>query len=391
VPAPLRSLLACILLSGVLGTVHAWSLFIEPYEEELGVGRGTVSAAYSLALVALTLAVLGSHGLFRRLAPTMIAAASSGGSVAGLLLAAGADSLPVLLFGYGLLFGAANGMGYAFSLQHASEANPGRRGLSLGLVTAAYALGAALAGLGLGPRIEAVGASGALRSMAFVLGTAGLLATCLLLGTPRATLVSPGLPDVPARLPIRWLWLAYGLAVLAGLTAIGHAAAIVEDFGGSARLASSTVAVAGLASACGGVWVAVTVDRSGMRGFLVGLPLLSLVALAVTALARTGTMSLLGLSVVALAYGAVIAVYPVAVVRAFGQDRYPSAYGRVFSAWGLAGLVGPLGAGVLYDATGGYRFPLLVAAVAAGISSAVAGRTPQGWRPRGSDKTGRPG
>jgi hypothetical protein len=36
VPAPLRSLLACILLSGVLGTVHAWSLFIEPYEEELG-------------------------------------------------------------------------------------------------------------------------------------------------------------------------------------------------------------------------------------------------------------------------------------------------------------------------------------------------------------------
>ena len=71
------------------------------------------------------------------------------------------------------------------------------------------------------------------------------------------------------------------------------------------------------------------------------------------------------LVIIAFAYGAVIAVYPLAVARSFGEDGYPPAYGRVFTAWGTAGLVGPFGAGLLFEATGTYRVPLLVAAAAA--------------------------
>ena len=142
-----RTLAACVVLSAVLGTIHAFSLFIDPFEEGLDAGRGAVSSVYSLALVALTLAVLTGHPLFRRLPGPLVALGAAGGAAAGLLLASSAASIAVLIVGYGLVFGASNGLGYAFSLQQGAEANPDRRGFGIGLVTAAYALGAALGAL----------------------------------------------------------------------------------------------------------------------------------------------------------------------------------------------------------------------------------------------------
>ena len=67
----------------------------------------------------------------------------------------------------------------------------------------------------------------------------------------------------------------------------------------------------------------------------------------------------------AFTYGAVIAVYPCAVNKLFGENRYPAAYGWMFTAWGTAGLVGPIGAGLLFEAVGSYGLPLLLAAMAA--------------------------
>ena len=97
-----RTLAACVVLSAVLGTIHAFSLFIDPFEEGLDAGRGAVSSVYSLALVALTLAVLTGHPLFRRLPGPLVALGAAGGAAAGLLLASSAASIAVLIVGYGL-------------------------------------------------------------------------------------------------------------------------------------------------------------------------------------------------------------------------------------------------------------------------------------------------
>jgi len=116
-----RPLLACVLLSGALGTIHSFSLFIEPFEADLGAGRGGVASVYSVALVTLTVVVLVGHPLFRRVPGPMVALLATGGAAVGLLLAASASSLVGLLIGYGIVFGGCNGLGYAFSLQRAAE------------------------------------------------------------------------------------------------------------------------------------------------------------------------------------------------------------------------------------------------------------------------------
>ena len=377
VPSGVRPLTGCVFLSGALGTIHAWSLFVMPLETNLDVGRGAMSAVYSVALACLTVVVLVGHPLFRHLPGALVATIAAVGAAGGLLLAAEASSLTGLVVGYGVVFGGANGLGYAFALQRSAEATPDRRGWALGLVTAAYALGAATAAVALEARIDAAGPEGGLRLLAGLILGAGLV-SALLVGGVRSTAGGTGrtLSEDDRRLVGR-LWGAYGLAVLAGLTALGHAAAVVEEAGGPDGVA---VAVAGFACAVGGVWIALVADRSQLRRLLVGLPFGSVAALLLGASTGHGLAALAAVSGIAFTYGAVIAVYPFAVNKLFGENRYPAAYGWMFTAWGTAGLVGPIGAGLLFEATGSYGLPLLLAAVAAVGSANLARSLPAGPR-----------
>jgi len=368
---PTRSLVGCVLLSGVLGSIHAYSLFIESFESDLGVGRGEAGAPYSVALASLTVVVLVSHLLFRLVPGPLVVLIASGGAAIGLLLAASANSLAGVVLGYGVVFGAFNGLGYAFSLQRASESNPDRRGFALGLVTAAYALGGASTALLLDKQVAASGATSGLRWLALAIAVTGIVTSVLLTNNDSPVHGSPArLSSANLRI-LAPLWTAYLLAVLAGLMALGHAAAIVDDAGGPGGAA---VVAAGLASASGGLWIALVADRTATDRLLRLLPLGSAVVLVIAAVVSHGVVLMVAVAGIAFTYGALIAIYPLAVAQRFGQDGYSRAYGRVFTAWGTAGLVGPVGAGHLFEVTGSYRIPMLMAAVAAIGSSVVARR-----------------
>ena len=368
---PTRSLVGCVLLSGVLGSIHAYSLFIESFESDLGVGRGEAGAPYSVALASLTVVVLVSHLLFRLVPGPLVVLIASGGAAIGLLLAASANSLAGVVLGYGVVFGAFNGLGYAFSLQRASESNPDRRGFALGLVTAAYALGGASTALVLDKQVAASGATSGLRWLALAIAVTGIVTSVLLTNNDSPVHGSPArLSSANLRI-LAPLWTAYLLAVLAGLMALGHAAAIVDDAGGPGGAA---VVAAGLASASGGLWIALVADRTATDRLLRLLPLGSAVVLVIAAVVSHGVVLMVAVAGIAFTYGALIAIYPLAVAQRFGQDGYSRAYGRVFTAWGTAGLVGPVGAGHLFEVTGSYRIPMLMAAVAAIGSSVVARR-----------------
>ena len=166
-------------------------------------------------------------------------------------------------------------------------------------------------------------------------------------------------------------WFAYLTAVFAGLMAIGHAAAIAQARGADSELATWTAMTVGFGSALGGFVAGGLVDRWPLARFLVGLPLMSALALLAMAAGSDALSTLLLLGIVGFSYGSIIAIYPVAIADVFGEQG-PRAYGRVFIAWGIAGLVAPWSAGILYDGTGGYRTALVIAAVVALASCASA-------------------
>ena len=143
-----KILIAASMVSAVLGSLHAFSVFLVPLEEALEVGRGTASLTYSFALVCLTLTVLAGPRLYAVFRPWVIYAIVAGLGSVGDLVAGWSNRILGVWLGYSLCFGVANGLGYGFGLQYAARAMPGKGGWAMGVVTAAYALGAAVSPLG---------------------------------------------------------------------------------------------------------------------------------------------------------------------------------------------------------------------------------------------------
>ncbi len=364
-------LLAGMMLSLVLGSLHAFSVFLESLEARFGAARSDVSLTYSLALACLTVGVLFGHLVYARIRPAFLLVLLCLVAAAGSTLAAGADSLAELWLGYSLLFGGANGLGYGFALQISAQANSKRKGLAMGLVTAAYALGAVIAPVPFEFLLQRSGFAAAMMGLAVVLVAIAPIAAGLLAKAGAELKVSQpaenkGAP--PQRMLIVKMWLGYGTAAAAGLMAIGHATGIARAGGLSDWQVLMAPIVIALLNMLGSLLGGRLADQAGVRLMLMVFPALSAAVLITLALFPDGIFVLLGLAAIGFTYGAVITVYPAAVATLFGADAAVRIYGRIFTAWGAAGLLAPWFAGYLYEAFGDYRIALAVAG-GAGLTS----------------------
>src|SRR4051795_504842 len=133
------ALWAAALLMAALGTFHAWSVLVQPLQAELHASRSTVSAVYALATVVFAASMLLEPAVHRRVPAVVLGAGSALLAAAGLALAAVPTEAAVFA-GYGVLFAAANGLGYGFAVHVASTVGS-RSGATAGVMGAAYALG----------------------------------------------------------------------------------------------------------------------------------------------------------------------------------------------------------------------------------------------------------
>ena len=365
--------LASMVLASVLGSVHAFSVFLEPMENYFQTSRSQVSLTYSVALLSLTVGVLLGHRFYSLLRPASFSIAVCGLALIGTLIAASATHIIIVWLGYSLLFGLANGLGYGFALQISAQSNLENKGFVMGLVTASYALGSVLSPWPLAFVLNSFGLMWAMLSLTLALFVIMPVVSGLLYWSRAQLHVSP--PDHKQSLRVNqhvifFFWLAYGLAVMAGLMAIGHATAIADQAGLNGQLiliAPSVLALFSMSGSLLGGWMA---DRVSFKVTLTVLPLLSALSLALLALFLVDISVLFGLGVTGFAYGAIISIYPAAIATHFGAVEGVRIYGKVFIAWGIAGFVGPWLAGSLYDLNGDYRLALIIASIA-GLGSAL--------------------
>ena len=363
-------LVGAVLLSLVFGSIHAYSALMAPLEQAFGTSRANVSLGYSLAIASLTCGVFASAFLLR-VPASLLALVSGGAAAAGLGIGAAGNSLLLFLLGYGVIFGAANGVAYSLFLNRAAYAMPAAQGWSAGIVTACYGLGAAISALGFDLALAHASVQSILLGLAGVVAMASGIAAVLFRGGAGAVAVAAR--AAPARSYhklVIWLWTVYFLGAAGGLMVIAHASGIVLAAGlGSVAtgLAPSSVALGNIA------------------GSLAGGPLgerwPSHRALAAPLLLLAGSMALLlilpeaGLAAVVLcgaAYGALIAVVPAVIRKITGSEKFAPVFGRVFTAWGLAGLSAPFAAGMLFDTFSGYGAAVGLAIAAAGAGALAA-------------------
>ena len=367
------TLSGALLLSFAFGSIHAFGVLLAPLQISLQSDRASVSLVYSLAIASLTAGVYTSRYLGSRGSPKMLTFASGLVGSCGLLLAAYGPGLYSCLLGYGLVFGFCNGVAYSITLEQAAAAAPAQSGLMVGLATAAYGAGAAAYSYVLGPIATQDGSASALVLLAAHLVAASLLAGCLLQPAveglaPQTKLDAKVLTSVK---PTARLWLIYFLGVSGGLMAIAHGPAIASQAGASVQEASWASILMALGSIAGSVFGGTWMQRVGARIALMMPILLSLFAHAGLLLASKPDLVLTLLLLCGIAYGALIAAIPVIVRKLYGDAAFNAVFGRIFSAWGMAGLLAPAVAGSMYDATGHYTFALWGSIALAGLALAL--------------------
>jgi len=368
---------SALLLSLGLGSIHAFSVLLEPLEQQLQVTRATIAPAYAIGLASLTLAVLLGHRVYRLLPPAMLALLTCLFATAGLITASIATHPIFLWIGYGLIFGFANGIGYGFALHLTNQAFVRHRGLAMGGVTAIYAVGATGFAMLLDQWIPVLGVGGALHRLSMVLIVIGCIVSAGLWRSSEGHAASTAAPETKAdtaALDQRqlWLcWLIYGAGVAAGLMAMGHAAGIVTAAEGTTEDGVRGVIALTIANALGGFSAGYLADRQPGHILLCCLGVLSAAALLILAVVSEIVLVIASLAVVGFGYGAIIALFPIVTAMLFGRDAYALAYGRIFTSWGLAGLMAPWFAGILFSQTGGYGLALSIAAILALISGGL--------------------
>lgn len=398
-------ILGALIVQIILGTVYAFSVFVRPLEKEFGWDRTTTQWAFSFALATFALMMIPAGRLQDRLGPRKVA--TIGGVLLGIsfLLASVlvAENRPWALYlTYGIIGGAGIGFAYVCPIAAAIKWFPDKKGLITGLAVAGFGAGALFfAGpaseLLLPPNEsgEAIGLSkilfiglGVSKGVGFGMGwkaffilhgvvcmAAVALGASLLRNPPegyKPTGWNPSAGKAGHGTDMTWqqmlntplacmLWISFIFGATSGLMAIGqwtpmmgevlHGKTFAPDWLGGFGRFIEPVGILAIFNALGRIFwgkISDLIDRprAMMMMYLAqGMAFMLLVSVD----------SVLGIFIasawVGLNFGGNFALFPSATSDYFGTKHLGVNYGWIFTAYGVAGILGPVVGGVLFDAT----------------------------------------
>jgi MFS family permease len=361
------------------GTLYAFSLFLQPVEALLGVGRAAMSTVFALATIALTLGMIAAPTVYRALPPWTIALACGICSACGLFLSAASSAFWQFVLGYGVLFGIGAGVGFILVQQGVNQSVSARSGLANGYVVSLYPLGAMLGAPLFGWAIEDYGIRATLASLGIsVLAGCGLAAVLMKKADVRMHHEAHAVPgDDPQHAAFFLLATVFFLAAAAGLMVMSQAAGIVQAYGGGTAIAVfATTLITGAVGAAriAGGWL---VDRFPIPRVAVAAQLLALCGALLLSLFPGARVAVPALAMIGMGYGVISGLTAAAIARYWGRNAFGRVAGRLYVAWCAAAVTLPIAAGWLYDQTSGYGAAVLIAGTLNLAAAGVAARLPK--------------
>ncbi|MFH0860303.1 MAG: OFA family MFS transporter [Candidatus Altiarchaeota archaeon] len=371
-----------LLIQLSLGAIYSWSVFVKPLEDNLSYTRTQTQIIFSLALASFALVMIFAGRWQDRVGPRRVA--SAGGIVLGLgyVLASMTDgSFLSIAASVGLIGGAGIGLGYVCPIAACVKWFPDRRGMISGLAVAGFGAGAWIfAKLG----AKLIASEGVLTTFLYfgiIFFITVVLGAQLLRNPPAGYRPQGWAPpekssaknmagdDFGWREMLRtrqyWiLWAAFMFGAAAGLMVIGNLKPFGQYSGLSADVATNAVGVLALANGAGRIVWGTLSDRLGrtramsLMFLLQGIMMLFLVRMG-------GSPYLLSVAAawVGFNFGGNFSLFPSATADYFGTKNVGINYGLVFTSYGVAGIIGPILGGQVYDVTGSYLWAFIPAGV----------------------------
>jgi MFS family permease len=377
-PSPWLLIITVWLTLGVtFGLMFSFSVFLVPLLEEFGWSRGLAAGAFSLSAVVQGLLSPAIGALVDRFGPRRLIL--WGVVVLGVSSLLGSRIAAVwhLYVVTGLLTAAAiSAVGWVPSAALVAQWFATRQATMMGLAFSGMGVGV----LTIGPLAQWLISTYGWRAAYLLLGIGTLVLLVPLVwwgaqeapraAPPRstsATSVDDGGMRVRAALRTRAFWalfLAYMCTPLAVFTVITHQVAFAVDHGFPRLFVASIFGLTGFVSIAGRVLFGFAADR-------IGRALSATISYACTAVGTLALLSLepwghaAGLYVYAvlfgLGFGARGPIITAIAAERFPGRRFGAIYGFMSIGNGLGGALGPWFAGAVFDVTGSYRIPFLVA------------------------------
>lgn len=380
-----------LILSGLfvnsfcLGGAYAWSVFALPLSNARGWDYGMVTLAYSLYLLINAFFGIPGGKLINRVGPRKLLLVSSVLFGGGWLMTGFASNTPLLYLFFSVCCGIGCGLRYNPCVTTATLWFPDKKGFASGLV---------LGAMGLAPLILAPVANAllvqfnvlaAFRILGLIFFVISLLASLPVDAPPenyspeKMTTPQAGAEIKPGN-SCTWqemmktgkfylLWMVFLGSCVAGLMLIGHASAIGQELAGiNAGQAAMLVGILALANFGGRMILGSLSDSIGRYPTLMICLAGSTLDMILMANSHSFPTYLVAIVLVGVTFGGVLATYPSIVSDSFGSKHMGINYGIVFTAYGIAAVVGPMAATALKSSTGHYTAALIFA----GICSAAA-------------------
>jgi OFA family oxalate/formate antiporter-like MFS transporter len=374
-----------LLMNLSLGSLYAWSIFVAPLEKEFGWTRADTSWIFTIAVFVFGMSFVLAGRLQDKLGPFKISVIGSIGLSLGFILASFTNSLAWIFFTFGGVMGFGNGFGYATPIPVLSKWFPDRRGLAVGLAVAGYGGGSAILAFIGPPMLTGLGWRGTFLWLGIGFFVATFFGAFLLKNPPAGYKPEGWVPPPPTakvaattydyppsqmvktpQFPL--MWIGYCLGTSAGLMTISQLIPFARSVGLPATAATLTLLIGALGNASGRIFSGWLSDAIGRLQTLRLMILVS--ALGMFVLANSSSIGVIYvlLFVVYYCYGTQLSVFPSTTADFFGTKNLGVNYGWVFTAWGVAGIVGPIIAGYMFRTYKVYTGAFYVAGVLAAIS-----------------------
>lgn len=384
-----KVLCAGLCINLTLGVLYSWSVIKKALVSEWGWTNSDAALPYSVGIVVWALTVLIAGKLQDKIGPRKVVTIGAIFTGAGLLVASVVNSVPLLILAFGILVGSGIGFAYSAVMPPALKwFHPSQKGMVSGIVVG----GIGLASLYIAPLTT------------WLLGLYGISKTFLILGifilvvgTSIAQLIKNPpegyVPPTPANYTpakaaksstkdFTWkqmagtkqfylFYIMFAFASSAGLMIIGNIASIAKTQA-SMENGFYLVALLAIFNAGGRVAAGFFSDSLGRVRTMIIVFILQGVNMALFANYSTPMAITIGTALAGIGYGALLSLFPSVTADYYGMKNFGGNYGVMYTAWGLAGTMGPIIAGIVVDKTGTYNLAYMISAALLAVALILA-------------------
>ncbi|MBN8953026.1 MULTISPECIES: MFS transporter [unclassified Rhizobium] len=362
-----------VLTAVTFGGAYSFSATLPGLAAEFSASRGEIALVFSIsAFLFYSLGAIAGP-LADRWSPRNLNLLGLAAMILGYIGASRAGSLLSLYIWYGFGVGFGIGLSYVPALGAVQSWFVRKRSLASGIATAGIGLGTLILPFAVGQALPSIGWRGCFIALACIVAGFGLPAAMLMRKRRDNNQISS---NSGANASVIWrdsrFYLFYLVLILSSFCTFipyVHIVAAAQDLGLSIQDGTTLVGLIGVGNVIGRFFLAGLGDRLGRRRLLASLTFAVAASFALWATASGMVQLALFALTFGMSYGGCVGLYPAVAADLFGTRNIGAVIGYLYTAVGIAALIGPTGAGFIFDHTGSYFGPI----VASGLAALLAG------------------